>query len=333
MGCGKGTKVCASVGVDIAVDGLAGRQVQPSSLDAVAGGTEYHRQRTIVRVALQHETLGQGRLGARRQQGEGQQGLAQSVLDEVRPTVHDRELARSGCAGNAARWRRRSFRVDGPNSAAYHRIMSSDHVHQQFIETAQDFAPDLARALQRLGPQEFRRRDDLPFPEYLCRAISGQQISVKAAQSIWARVVASAEGRSLVEHFAACDGHGLRQCGLSNAKVKTIQGIARTHLEEGLDVATLRPLSARERADRLTTLWGVGAWTADMMNMFYFGEQDVWPDGDVAARKTLERLTSKRRKTVRTAQRFQPYRSWLAIYMWAHVDAPPDGAPITGPGG
>lgn len=206
--------------------------------------------------------------------------------------------------------------------------MSTENVHTHLSEVADGFAPALAAALRRLGPQDFRRRDDLPFPEYLCRAISGQQISVKAAQSIWARVVESADGQSLVDHFAACDGVALRACGLSNAKVKTIQGIARTHLEDGLDIATLKPLTAEERAARLTTLWGVGAWTADMMNMFYFGEQDIWPDGDVAARKTLEKLTSKRRKTVRTAERFRPYRSWLAIYMWAHVDAPPDGGEV-----
>ncbi len=206
--------------------------------------------------------------------------------------------------------------------------MTATLVHTHLSAVADGFAPALAAALRRLGPQDFRRRDELPFPEYLCRAISGQQISVKAAQSIWARVVESADGQSLVDHFAACDGVALRACGLSNAKVKTIQGIARTHLEAGLDIATLKPLTAEERAARLTTLWGVGAWTADMMNMFYFGEQDIWPDGDVAARKTLEKLTSKRRKTVRTAERFRPYRSWLAIYMWAHVDAPPDGGEV-----
>ena len=202
--------------------------------------------------------------------------------------------------------------------------MIASHIHSLLLDTASEFAPDLAQAIRARGVLDFPRRDDLPFPEYLCRSISGQQISVKAAQSIWRRVVASAEDRDLIDHFAACEGDALRACGLSNAKVKTIQGIAREHLADGLDVEALRPLCADERAKRLTALWGVGSWTADMMNMFYFGEPDIWPDGDVAARKTLERLTSKRRKPVRTAARFKPYRSWLALYMWAHVDAPPD---------
>lgn len=207
--------------------------------------------------------------------------------------------------------------------------MSDHDIHVELVETAEAFAPGLSAALQRLGPLSFPRRDDMPFEHYLCRAISGQQISVKAASSIWARVEASAGDRPLVEHFAGCSADALRGCGLSGAKTRTIQGIARTHLDHGLDRETLRPLSAAERTERLTALWGVGQWTADMMNMFYFGEQDIWPDGDIAARKALERLTSKRRKTVRTAARFKPYRSWLALYMWAHVDAPPDGDPLT----
>jgi DNA-3-methyladenine glycosylase II len=61
-----------------------------------------------------------------------------------------------------------------------------------------------------------------------------------------------------------------------------------------------------------------------MVNLFYFGEEDIWPEGDVTARKTLISLTSKRRKTVRSAERFAPYRSYLALYMWRWVDARPD---------
>ncbi len=198
-------------------------------------------------------------------------------------------------------------------------------IHGHLVEVSGEISPELAKAIAAIKPLQLPRRDDLPFPDYLCRAISGQQISVKAAASIWKRVVESAGGKALTEHFAGCSSETLRGCGLSGAKTKTIQGIARTHLDHGLDRDTLAPLAASERAERLTQLWGVGQWTADMMNIFYFGEEDIWPDGDVAARKTLERLTSKRRKTVRTAERFKPYRSWLALYMWAHVDAPPDG--------
>lgn len=206
--------------------------------------------------------------------------------------------------------------------------MPHRQVHTHLLAAAAPLFPELHGVLARLGPLEFPRRDSVPFPEYLCRAIAGQQISVKAARSIWERVETSANGVPLLDHFTEASTDILRGCGLSGAKTKTILTIAETHRTIGLDADELRALDLAERTARLTAMWGVGQWTADMMNMFYFGEQDIWPDGDVAARKTLERLTSKRRKTVRTAERFRPYRSWLALYMWAHVDAPPDGEPM-----
>lgn len=206
--------------------------------------------------------------------------------------------------------------------------MSHHQVHAHLLAAARDLSPRLETALERLGPLEFPRREGQAFPYYLCRAIAGQQISVKAAQSIWARVEASAGDAPLLDHFVTGNTDMLRACGLSGAKTKTIITIADTHRNVGLDTDELRALTIAERTARLTAIWGVGQWTADMMNMFYFGEPDIWPDGDVAARKTLERLTSKRRKTVRTAQRFKPYRSWLALYMWAHADGPPDGQAV-----
>ena len=146
---------------------------------------------------------------------------------------------------------------------------------------------------------------------------------MKAAQSIWRRVEAANEGIPLADALSASRGETLRACGMSNAKVKTLIAIGEATADGWLDGEGLRVLEAPERAAVLTKLWGVGQWTADMANMFWFGEEDIWPDGDVAARKALERLTSARRKTTRTAERFAPYRSYLALYMWRHVDAPP----------
>ena len=206
--------------------------------------------------------------------------------------------------------------------------MSHEKVHAHLLEAAEPLFPDLHGAIAKLGPLEFPNREGTPFPHYLCRAIAGQQISVKAAASIWGRVEASAGDGPLLDHFTEANTDILRGCGLSGAKTKTIIAIADTHRSIGLDADELRALGIAERSARLTAMWGVGQWTADMVNMFYFGEPDIWPDGDVAARKTLERLTSRRRKTVRTAERFKPYRSWLALYMWAHVDAPPDGEAV-----
>jgi DNA-3-methyladenine glycosylase II len=197
-------------------------------------------------------------------------------------------------------------------------------VHHRFLAIAPDLSSALHDALHRLGPVELPVRDHIAFPEHLARAVAGQQLSVKAARSIWSRVEAACADAPLIEAFCEGRAEELRDCGLSNAKVKTLLAIGQAARDGRLDGEALRALSPAERAAELTALWGVGQWTADMANIFWFGEQDIWPDGDVAARKTLERLTSPRRKTVRTAERFAPYRSYLALYMWRWVDARPD---------
>lgn len=206
--------------------------------------------------------------------------------------------------------------------------MNAVQIHKRFLEIAPSLSAKLAEAIAQVGPVEIispQYSPGVPFAERLCRAITGQQLSVKAARAIWGRVVERVpEDKTLIEYFSAVDADVLRVCGLSRAKVKAVRAIAEAALSDQLNAADLSRLSIAERTQSLTALWGVGQWTVDMMNIFYFGERDVWPDGDVAARKTLEKLTSRRRKTTRTAARFSPYRSYLALYMWRYVDAKPD---------
>ncbi|MFW5660701.1 MAG: DNA-3-methyladenine glycosylase family protein [Oceanicaulis sp.] len=198
------------------------------------------------------------------------------------------------------------------------------HIHARFLDTAASLSSSLAEAVESVGAAPLPRRDDTPFPLYLARAVAGQQLSVTAARAIWSRVEAAGEGSNLLAGFWLERAEALRACGLSNAKVKTLIAIADAVKDGRLKPAQLAALDAEGRARDLITIWGVGRWTADMANMFWFGEEDVWPDGDVAARKTLERLTSPRRKTVRTAARFAPHRSHLAYYMWRVADVRPD---------
>jgi DNA-3-methyladenine glycosylase II len=199
----------------------------------------------------------------------------------------------------------------------------SAEIHLRFVEVARELSPELADAIERGGPVTLEADASRPLAERLCRSIAGQQLSVKAARSIWVRVVAAAGEAPLTEFFTEANHEALRGCGLSGAKARALCLIAEEARAGRLEADELRDLDHAARSQRLTALWGVGQWTADMISIFYFGDPDVWPEGDVAARKTLERLTSPRRKTLRTAARFAPYRSHLALYLWRHVDAPP----------
>ncbi|WP_306016949.1 DNA-3-methyladenine glycosylase [Oceanicaulis sp. MMSF_3324] len=217
-----------------------------------------------------------------------------------------------------------SLCVDPSDCGALDSVMTQD-VHDHCLDVAAALSPDLHAAIARQGALPHWSSPSAPFPVSLSRSVAGQQLSVKAAASIWKRVEALSDAPDgLLEVFTETQADRMRACGLSGAKVKTLIAIAEAQRQGLLDEAVLQALSPQERSDRLIDIWGVGRWTADMANIFYFQEPDIWPDGDVTARKTLEKLTSKRRKTVRTAARFAPCRSYLARYMWRHADAPPD---------
>lgn len=193
-------------------------------------------------------------------------------------------------------------------------------VYNDFLPIARGLSEDLHDAIAATGPISLRRSNKQPFPEVLCRAVSGQQLSTKAASTIWNRVVARAEGHSLTTFLQMAPVESLRSCGLSNAKSNTMKAIADADAAGELDTKRLQKMPHEVRTQSLTRIWGVGQWTADMMGIFYFADKDVWPDNDVTATKTLQRLTSKRRKTRLTAERFAPHRSYLAMYMYRIAD-------------
>ena len=199
----------------------------------------------------------------------------------------------------------------------------SRKLHEQFVGISRDISSRLAEAIRGIGPVRLTKRNDRPLRETLCRMVAGQQLSTKAASTIWGRVVDSANGNDLVGHLAAAEPSLLRTCGLSNAKCKATKAIVAASADGLLNVSDLQKKTHADRSKHLTSIWGIGQWTADMVSIFYFGDKDVWPEGDVAVCKTLERLTDKRRKTIRTAARFAPHRSYLAMYMYRIADTKP----------
>jgi DNA-3-methyladenine glycosylase II len=196
-------------------------------------------------------------------------------------------------------------------------------VYNRFCEISVEISPVLHQAITSAGPIKLGQRRELSLPVLLCRAIAGQQLSVKAARTIWGRVVQSANGAGVAEYVAAADAAELRACGMSQNKSKAMKSIVAAHESGRLDVGELETMDHEARSRRLTEIWGVGQWTADMIGISYFADPDIWPEQDVTVWKTLQRLTSRRRKTSLTAARFAPYRTYLALYMWKIADAQP----------
>ena len=166
-----------------------------------------------------------------------------------------------------------------------------------------------------------KRRPSEPYGALL-RGIVGQQLSTKAAESIFGRLVAMFDGagptpRQLID----ADPDALRAAGLSRAKVAYLRDLAERVEDGELELDRLRELPDEEVSAQLTAVKGIGQWTADMFLMFNLGRPDVLPVGDLGIRNAMQRLYELPAKPsaadlTRIAEPWRPYRSLASLYLW-----------------
>jgi DNA-3-methyladenine glycosylase II len=161
----------------------------------------------------------------------------------------------------------------------------------------------------------------------LARSIVGQQISVKAAQSVWMRFEAACPALAPAVVLAA-DPTALRSCGLSGRKVEYMQDLAR-HFEErpdGLD--GWAGMDDDAIVAELTAVRGIGVWTVQMFLIFHLARPDVLPVADLGLRRAIELGYSRGRQTspnqlARLSRLWQPWRTVATWYLWRSLDPEP----------
>ncbi|WP_299428721.1 DNA-3-methyladenine glycosylase 2 family protein [uncultured Meiothermus sp.] len=171
------------------------------------------------------------------------------------------------------------------------------------------------------GPAPFRPnpfKTEPPFPT-LVSSIVGQQLSGKAAETIWKRLAAQFAIEPEVLYTARLED--LRAIGLSNAKARYVQDLSRFTQEGGLD--GIESQSDDEVIRHLTQVNGIGVWTVQMFLMFGLGRPNVWPILDLGIRKGAEKLygITERPGLEELGERFRPYRSHAAWYLWRVLEA------------
>lgn len=195
-----------------------------------------------------------------------------------------------------------------------------------------DYWQQACRALSRADPvmaQLIRAYPDVALKsrgnafETLLRAIVGQQISVKAADAVWARVCASTPLQP--EAIAALDIEDLRTCGLSRMKAGYAIDLA-SHFAEG----RIKPRRWARMDDEaiiaeLVDVRGIGRWTAEMFLIFHLLRPNVWPVDDLGLLKALglhyrdgEKISAKDARTIGEA--WQPWRTVATWYLWRSLD-------------
>lgn len=164
----------------------------------------------------------------------------------------------------------------------------------------------------------------------LLRSIISQQLSIKAANSIHARVLdLFDEGYPTPEVLCRMPMRRLRGAGLSRQKVDYLRAIARFALEEGMDYATLAKYSDTKIIEHLTRIHGVGRWTVEMLLMFSFQRRDVFAVDDLGIQNAMRDLydLDHRGKTLKQsmltiAEAWRPYRAIVCKYLWQWKNLP-----------
>lgn len=186
--------------------------------------------------------------------------------------------------------------------------------------------PVLAGLIRDIGPMslEKRRRGRPRGDAYgaLLRAVVGQQLSVKAAATIFDRVLALFGGKMpSPQQLLDAEDEALRGAGLSGRKVEYLQDLARHVLDGELEVDRLDQLPDEVVIEEVTAVRGLGVWTAHMFLMFHLERPDVLPVGDLGIRNAVKAAYGldeppAPEELERIAEPWRPHRSLACLYLW-----------------
>lgn len=188
--------------------------------------------------------------------------------------------------------------------------------------------PQLKKVHTLIGDPPLRRRE-AGFPG-LARIVVGQQLSIASADAIWNKVshgIAPLEPAAIAAH----SDEALRALGLSRPKVKTLRNIAEAAADGRVDFSSLQTAEPEEVHTQLTSISGIGPWSADIYCLFCLGMPDAFAPGDLAlqeATRMVFKFESRPGETelIELAERWRPWRGVAARLLWAYYAKKPGTA-------
>lgn len=162
--------------------------------------------------------------------------------------------------------------------------------------------------------------------ESLCRTIIGQQLSTTVADVIYGRF-AALFGKKAVTPKAvlATPDETLRSIGMSGAKVRFVKDLAAKVANKDITLTALTTMEENDVIATLTTIKGVGPWTAEMFLMFTLGREDVFSFGDLGLKRAIQELYKLKREPTegymrKLSRKWSPYRTYAALALWDFKD-------------
>jgi DNA-3-methyladenine glycosylase II len=194
--------------------------------------------------------------------------------------------------------------------------------------------PRFAALIERCRPFDVAANKLVRPFDALAESIAYQQLSGKAAATIWGRVRALYRKRKALDpgQVLQTPDEKLRACGLSRSKIAALKDLAAKTVDGTVPGRReLLRMTDEEIIERITKVRGIGRWTVEMLLLFELGRLDVWPVADYGVQKGFAKTFGKRKlpkpkQFAKIGEKWRPYRSVAAWYFWRALDKP-SGSP------
>ena len=196
-------------------------------------------------------------------------------------------------------------------------------IHSHLIEVSKKHCKPLQKLLQKNGVIEINVPKNFPLFDCLTQTVIEQQLAYVAAKTIWQRLnkAASSADQTLFQFCNQKNRATLKKIGLSGNKIKAILG-ARSAIKNGdLNADDLSVMNYEKLHKTITSLWGFGNWSVDMIAIFYYGMTNIWSDQDLILNRGIKSLCEKTDLSPEDLlQLVKPYQSYLALHIWRYKD-------------
>ena len=160
----------------------------------------------------------------------------------------------------------------------------------------------------------------------LCRTIVGQQISTKAADSIWAKFEKKCKKKIKPKIVLKISSRNLKKAGLSRQKVSYLKNIAKAFKNKSFDINKLKKMNDYEAIRYITKLKGLGVWSAEMFLMFNLNRPDIFPIKDIGLLRSISKnykvsYPPSKRFLNKISKLHSGYRTVSTWYLWRDIDS------------
>lgn len=180
----------------------------------------------------------------------------------------------------------------------------------------------LAKVIELIGPLQYTIHDD-PY-QFLIHEIIEQMLSIKAGNAIYSRLVALCDGNVCPEKITQLTDEQIKSVGTADSKVLFIREVTQAVVSKELDFNALEKLSDTEVFKKLTSIKGIGKWTANMYLIFVLNRPDILPTNDAAflqAYGWLYKTSDRSDKSIRErCKKWKPYSSIASRYLYRALD-------------